>query len=111
MVRLNALQRSAQDFRRGCSCLNQADADQTNKSEGSSRSFEDQVVAFEPDEVFDMLVEGWDDDDKLTQLAKLIGEYLQKKIRPSISNTVANLKPPSPTPVPPSPAPDALRRL
>jgi hypothetical protein len=87
---------------------NQVDADQTNKSEGSSRSFEDQVVAFEPDEVLGMLVEGWHDDDKLTQLAKLIGDYLQKKKRPSISNTVANPTPafpPSPTPVPPSPAP------
>ena len=51
---------------------NQSDADQPNKSEGSSRSFEDEVVAFEPDDVLDMLVAGWDDDDKLSLWAKLI---------------------------------------
>ena len=86
---------------------NQSDANQPNKSEESSRSFEDEVVAFEPDEVLDMLVEGWHDDDKLTQLARLIGEYLQKKKpqpRPSISNGVAN---PAPT-IPPSSTTDAV---
>ena len=70
------------------------------KAKNSSRSFEDEVVAFEPDEVLDMLVEGWHDDDKLTQLARLIGEYLQKKKpqpRPSISNGVANPAPTIPT--------------
>lgn len=95
---------------------NQADADQTDESEESSRSFEDQVEAFEPDEVLNMLVEGWDDDDKLTQLAKLIGEYLQKKkgqLRPPISNTVANPPPglpPSSTAVPPSAPAGSVRR-
>ena len=88
---------------------NQSDANQPNKSEESSRSFEDEVEAFAPDEVLKMLVEGWDDDDeKLTQLAKLIGEYLQKKKPqtrpPSISNAVAN-----PTPnLPPSSTADAV---
>lgn len=71
-----------------------ADGDgQTNDSERSSRSFEDQVEAFEPDQLLNMLVEGWDDDDnKLAQLAKLIGDHLQKKklTPPQISNGVAN---------------------
>jgi hypothetical protein len=86
----------------------QAAVDPPATSEPSTRTFEDQVEAFDANEVLDMLVKGWHhDDDKLKELAKLIDEYLKEKW-PSISNTVANptpALPPSPTPVP------AQRRL
>jgi hypothetical protein len=66
-------------------------------------SFEDELETLAPDEVFTMLVETWDDDDKLAQLVKLIGDHLQKKkSAPSISNAVTNPAP--------SPSVSALRR-
>ena len=66
-------------------------------------SLEDELEALAPDELCTMLVETWDDDDKLAQLAKLIGDHLQrKKSAPSISNTVTNPAP--------SPSVSALRR-
>jgi len=58
-------------------------------------SFEDELEALAPDEVCTMLIDSWHDDDKLAQLAKLIGEHLQKKklVRPEISNAVTNPAP------------------
>jgi hypothetical protein len=61
-------------------------------------TFEDELEALAPDEVCTKLIETWDDDDKLAQLAKLIGDYLQKKkTRPEISNTVTNSPSPAPS--------------
>src|SRR6516165_3840904 len=42
-------------------------------------SFEDELETLAPDELCSMLVETWDDDDKLAQLFKLIGDHLQKR--------------------------------
>jgi hypothetical protein len=59
-------------------------------------SFEDELETLAPDELCNMLVETWDDDDKLAQLFKLIGDHLKKKSaapRPEISNAVTNPAP------------------
>jgi hypothetical protein len=61
-------------------------------------TFEDELEALAPDEVCTKLIETWDDDNKLAELAKLIGDYLQKKkTRPEISNTVTNSPAPAPS--------------
>jgi hypothetical protein len=63
-------------------------------------AFGDELKAVAPDEVCKLLLQaGWEDD-QLQELAKLIGEYLQKKrtaklAMPGISNAVPNS--PAPT--------------
>jgi len=59
-----------------------------------SASFEDELEALAPDELCTMLIENWDDDDKLRELMQLINKHLQAKApplsRPPISNAVTN---------------------
>ena len=54
-----------------------------------SPRLEDELANLGPDELCIKLVDSWDDDE-LVQLAKLIGEHLQKKKLAATSNTVAS---------------------
>jgi hypothetical protein len=55
----------------------------------------DELEVLAADEVRDVLVEAWDgDDEKLAQLAKLIGDHLQKKSVTPLQNSPAPPPPP-----------------
>jgi hypothetical protein len=47
----------------------------------------DELEVLAADEVRDILVEAWNDDEKLAQLAKLIGDHLQKKSVTPLQNS------------------------
>jgi hypothetical protein len=78
-------------------------------------TFEDEVQARAPDEVFPVLVEHWEDDD-LRKLVKLINDHLTKKTsslfpKPSTTTPISNAVTNSPTPPTPDLSiPPTLRR-
>src|SRR5262245_30553017 len=81
---------------RGATKEPEPDVEEPDFEQEPDASLEDELQVLAPDELCRMLVETWDDDDKLAELAKLIADHLQmKKSAPSISNTVTN---PAPSP-------------